>query len=697
MKKIRIVLVQQIWWQFGTAKTDENGKRLQQILKHSTILPSNRKAHTSKVEWSIDGGHLRTRETQNKLQSGQRISSVTRARTISSSSTNQRPRWRLRARTRVGEEKPTPLSNQEAPTLPEDENDKKWSSAVVGCARRRSACLWWQKGTRATTCWGHWWLRAFDVLKHRRLRSDVRKACATQETAVVSSSRKAPSMCWATLRNQSWETKQERHQAIGSVVTRQVATWTSFECKMQSQEHGTRFMRTLETRKTSVEAALTSEARWRCDCKLHGAAVAELGVQREAQESLRKRRRVRAGNGLRIESKAQGDATTTQWNESSQGQDLVRYMTPSSRRGRLENIISSKTRPCMCLSIVHMTRSELRAMCKRPSAQLTGSHRPTTCCGWATESAWSRSASSRRALACQKKPRSIEELEGSLRPEHSIFFDTIRWRSGECSTGNGTGDERIRRLICFPFDVGHISLPLGAKNLEAYSNEWERTAPEERGGWRRICCSVNVRRARGCTCCWLPTTSVDWSARAEQWRSRASCWRVGPCLRCDGLTWCLEKRQKCGGPSLMTELVLVKKRYVWRLQRCRTSQQRVCWSCAEAQRSPNMSALRCRIPRLDDSMSLTACRIQRVSLMNLLGGHRYHAQGTPSARKRYMVANTATAMVHHRPQGNEESEERIEVTCAGCARKEGWRKDVAAASGSLSLTTMLDCLLGRCG
>ena len=49
------------------------------------------------------------------------------------------PRWRLRAKTPVGDEQPAPLSNQEAPTLPQGENDKKWSSAVVGCARRRSA------------------------------------------------------------------------------------------------------------------------------------------------------------------------------------------------------------------------------------------------------------------------------------------------------------------------------------------------------------------------------------------------------------------------------------------------------------------------------------------------------------------------------------------------------------------------------
>ena len=80
----------------------------------------------------------------------------------------------------------------------------------------------------------------------------------------------------------------------------------------QALTDGTRTMRALETRKTSVEAALASEARSCCDCKLHGAATAaELGVQREAQGSMRKRRRVRAGNGLCIEPKAQGDATKT--------------------------------------------------------------------------------------------------------------------------------------------------------------------------------------------------------------------------------------------------------------------------------------------------------------------------------------------------------------------------------------------------
>ena len=74
----------------------------------------------------------------------------------------------------------------------------------------------------------------------------------------------------------------------------------------------TRTMRALETRKTSVDAALASEARSCGDWKLHGAAAAKLGVQREAQESMRKRRRVRAANGLRIEPKAQGDATKPQ-------------------------------------------------------------------------------------------------------------------------------------------------------------------------------------------------------------------------------------------------------------------------------------------------------------------------------------------------------------------------------------------------
>ena len=223
-----------------------------------------------------------------------------------------------------------------------------------------------------------------------------------------------------------------------------------------------------------------------------------------------------------------------------------------------------------------MTQSELRALCRRPSAQSTQSHRNTaqtrTGCSTRCGGMWRRScgvcleqvsAQSRSRAACQKKPRSIEELGGSWRLEHSSFFDTVRSRSGECSTVNGTGDERILRLICFRFDVGHISLPLGAKNLEAYSNERERTAPEERGGWRRRCCSVNVRRARGCTCCWLQTTSVHWSERAQQWRSRASCWRGH--WRVLVLRWTYlkcRKMKKCGGPSLMTEVVLVKKRYV---------------------------------------------------------------------------------------------------------------------------------------
>ena len=116
---------------------------------------------------------------------------MTCARNISSSSTNERPRWPPRAKTRFGQEKTRALSNQKAPTLPDDEIDKKWSSAAVGCARRRSACLWRQKGTRAVTCSGHWWLRTCDVLKRRRLRSDVHRACAAQETAVVSSSQKS--------------------------------------------------------------------------------------------------------------------------------------------------------------------------------------------------------------------------------------------------------------------------------------------------------------------------------------------------------------------------------------------------------------------------------------------------------------------------------------------------------------------------
>ena len=51
----------------------------------------------------------------------------------------------------------------------------------------------------------------------------------------------------------------------------------------------TRTMRALESRKTSVEAALASEARSRGDCNLHGADAAE-----------------------RIRSKAQSEATMPQ-------------------------------------------------------------------------------------------------------------------------------------------------------------------------------------------------------------------------------------------------------------------------------------------------------------------------------------------------------------------------------------------------
>ena len=80
----------------------------------------------------------------------------------------------------------------------------------------------------------------------------------------------------------------------------------------QAFTDGTRTMRPLERRKTSVEAVLTSETRSRDDCNSYGAAAANLGVQREPQESMRKRRRVRAGNGLRIDPRAEGDATKPQ-------------------------------------------------------------------------------------------------------------------------------------------------------------------------------------------------------------------------------------------------------------------------------------------------------------------------------------------------------------------------------------------------
>ena len=251
------------------------------------------------------------------------------------------------------------------------------------------------------------------------------------------------------------------------------------------------------------------------------------------------------------------------------------------------------------------------------------------------------SIQSRSLAACQKKPRSIEELTGSSRPEHSGFFDTVRWGSGECSTVNGTGDERILRLICFRFDVEHISLPLGANNLEPYSNERERTAPEERGGWRRTGAAT------------------------------------GACLLCDGLSWSVEKRKKYGGHSLMTELGPGEEE-VCASGGSEGSRDAVLRNSACAGAAPKHGAPRvCQL--YDAGFRDWTSLVQRCHWQH--GGFnecrwcifwkadRYHAQGMPGARKRYMVANTATAMVHARPQANEELEERRKVPCAVCARK----------------------------
>ena len=641
---------QQIWCQLGAAKTGENGEKLQQTLAHPTLLPSNRKsAHFErrmKYRWWTSAHPSNYRNS----------TSCDRA--------NECPAWHvpepsvLPALTNDWEQEH--VSERNNPRLVKSRGANaarrwKWQEVVFSSGRlcQTQKCVFMAtERNQSTTCWGHWWLRACDVLKNRRLRSDVRKACAAQQTAVVSSSQKAPSMCGAMHRNQSWETMQERHLAISSVVTRQDAMWTSFENRMHSQEHGTGSHRRHKNHARVGDqknvcwccAGFGSSFVWRleitrrCCCKawcparsarIDAKTTACAGCERTAH---------------RAESTRRCDEATVKWkhprsgtcaeNDSSSRRDATcrrAVAAPSRYRHHRRRVLESawalrehRGALSACLDCKHQYDTLGAARNVQETLSTTYRIPQAHHMLWrATESAWSRSASSRGALACQKKPRSIEELGGSLRLEHSSFFDTVRSRSGECSTVNGTGDERILRLICFRFDVGHISLPLGAKNLEAYSNERERTAPEERGGWRRRCCSVNVRRARGCTCCWLQTTSVHWSERAQQWRSRASCWRGH--WRVLVLRWTYlkcRKMKKCGGPSLMTELVLVKKRYVWRLQRCRTSQQRMCWGCAEARRSSGMSASRRRIPRLDESrpaLSLTVWRIQRVSLMNLLG------------------------------------------------------------------------------
>ena len=85
-----------------------------------------------------------------------------------------------------------------------------------------------------------------------------------------------------------------------------------------------------------------------------------------------------------------------------------------------------------------------------------------------------------------------------------------------------------------------------------------------------------------------------------------------------------------------------------------------------------MSALRQRLPRLDDSrsaLSPTAWWNQRISQAGLLEGRQIICSGR-NARKRNMIANAITVMMYARNGCTEEFEDRREIACAVCVRKE---------------------------
>ena len=127
-----------------------------------------------------------------------------------------------------------------------------------------------------------------------------------------------------------------------------------------------------------------------------------------------------------------------------------------------------------------------------------------------------------------KTPRSIEALVESLCQENSRFLTPFGNDFEKVPLGTRlNGGECFRRLLCFRFDVEYTSLPLGAKELQAFALEAcerERKAPEECGGWTADEIAEALQRGSEAHV-WLLLlltrtgevfASVDWSERAEQ-------------------------------------------------------------------------------------------------------------------------------------------------------------------------------------
>ena len=124
-------------------------------------------------------------------------------------------------------------------------------------------------------------------------------------------------------------------------------------------------------------------------------------------------------------------------------------------------------------------------------------------------------------------PRSTEGLVESLCNETSRFLAPFGEDLETLSLGTRlSGGECFRRLLRFRFEVEYISLPLGAKKLQAFALaacERERTAPEPRNGWTAEDLAEALQRASDAHI-WLrllltrtgdTAVAVEWSKQAE--------------------------------------------------------------------------------------------------------------------------------------------------------------------------------------
>ena len=306
-------------------------------------------------------------------------------------------------------------------------------------------------------------------------------------------------------------------------------------------------------------------------------------------------------------------------------------------------------------------------------------------------------------------PRTLVDLVASLCDERSRFVTPLGEDLVSASLGTKlSGSECYRRMVCLRFHIDYMSLPLGTQKLFAFTRaacQREQEQSEVAALLSANDLAVALQSASE-THIWLQhlrtrpdarAASVDWGELAEQfvrWLQQAAQasgslaqalrqLRLGQVVAL-AAWWAYLTCFKAAGirrPSLMTTVVLEKKRYVpveevpapatpyFRtvplLGRPELTAPRICQLCGDG--FVDWKALVSHCDREHGGFNEYRKRV-------FWEAQRCDTLGLPNVRKRNMIANATSAMLYARPGGDGELEERREVACVVCARK-GWLEE----------------------